>query len=422
MQILIVGSGGREHAVARAVVKSPLCGKLYVAPGNPGMADIAELAPYAADNIPRLVEFADAASIDFVIVGPEVPLALGLVDQLTKKGILAFGPTQAAAQLESSKAFTKQLCRKHGIPTAEAEIFTDVDPAKAYVRAKTLPIVIKADGLAAGKGVTIAHTLAEADSAIEEALTAGRFGEAGALLVIEQFLTGEEVSFFALVDGMRAIPFGSAQDHKAAYDGDKGPNTGGMGAYSPAPIATSELESAIMRDIVGPTVAAMAKDGTPFRGVLFAGLMVSDGKPYLIEYNARFGDPECEVLMARLDNDILPVLMACAGGNLGDLRPVLKPDAALTVIMASLGYPGSYDIGRPISNIARAGAVPGVVVLHSGTALDDRGQLVSDGGRVLAITATAPSLAEAQSRAYQAVDALDWKDGFCRRDIGWRAL
>jgi phosphoribosylamine--glycine ligase len=422
MQILIIGSGAREHALAKAVVKSPLCRRLFVAPGNPGMADIAMLVPFAANNVAKLVEFADAAGIDFVIVGPEEPLALGIVDELTKKGILAFGPTQAAARLESSKAFTKAICRRYDIPTAAAEIFTDAETAKEYLNGKTLPIVIKADGLAAGKGVTIARTLDEADAAIDEALTGKRFGEAGATLVIEEFLDGEEVSFFALCDGNRAIAFGSAQDHKAAYDGDTGPNTGGMGAYSPTKVTTPKIEALIMRDIIEPTLIAMNNLETPFRGVLFAGLMIVSGRPYLIEHNVRFGDPECEVLMARLGSDIVPILMACAGGDLGNLTLELKPDAALTVIMASNGYPGDYKNGSRIENIDKASAIEGVSVLHAGTKLDETGALVSHGGRVLAVTATGPDLAEAQARAYRAVDALDWKGGFCRRDIGWRGL
>ena len=422
MQILIVGSGGREHALAAAVVKSPFCRKLFALPGNPGMADIAELVPFAADNVAKIVEFADAAGIDFVIVGPEAPLALGLVDQLTKKGILAFGPTKAAAQLESSKAFTKSIAKRYGIPTAAAEIFTDAEAAKDYLTGIEFPVVVKADGLAAGKGVTIAQTIEEAFTAVDEAMTAGRFGTAGAKLVIEDFLDGEELSFFALCDGRNAIAFGSAQDHKAAYDGDKGPNTGGMGAYSPAPLMTQRIEQLIMRDVIEPTLIAMADMGAPFRGVLFAGLMISNGKPQLIEYNVRFGDPECEVLMARLAGDIVPILMACAGGNIGDLKPELKPDAALTVIVAAKGYPGDYKTGRRIDHIDKAAAVPGVAVLHAGTMLDESGALVSNGGRVLAITATAPTLKEAQTRAYLAVDALAWPDGFCRRDIGWRAL
>ena len=421
MNVLIVGSGAREHALALAVVGSPLCTKLYAAPGNPGMAGIAELVAIPVTEVELLTAYADRHGIDFVIVGPEAPLVLGLVDALTRKGILAFGPTQAAARLEESKAFTKQLCFRHGIPTARAAVFTDADAALDYVRAQPLPVVVKADGLAAGKGVTIAHTLEDAETAITAAF-AGAFGTAGETLVIEEFLLGQEASLFALCDGKRAILFGSAQDHKAAYDGDKGPNTGGMGAYSPAPVMTRAVEDEVMRTIVEPTLKAMAEAGTPFRGVLFTGLMIADGKPKLIEYNVRFGDPECEVLMARLDGDILPLLMACAGGDMGKLKPTLSDRAALCVVMAARGYPGDYASGTAIGDLTPASAVPGVRVLHAGTALDADGALVAKGGRVLAVTATAPTLHEARSRAYHAVDAVEWQDGFCRRDIGWRAL
>ncbi len=422
MQILIVGSGAREHALAIAVARSPLCRKLYVAPGNPGMADIAELVPFAADNVPKLVEFADVAEIDFVIVGPDAPLALGLVDALTGKGILTFGPTRAAAELEWSKAFTKDLCRRCNIPTAAAEVFAQADLAKAHVRTEGLPIVIKADGLAAGKGVTIARSAEEADLAIDEALTGDRFGPAGARIVIERFLDGEEVSFFVLSDGTRSLPLGWAQDHKAAYDGDQGPNTGGMGAYSPVPLVTPQLEAAVMRDFINPTIAAMKAAGTPFQGVLYAGLILVEGKPYLIEYNARFGDPECQVLMARLGGDIVPTMMAAAGGNFGGLTAPLTDAAAVTVVVASKGYPGAFETGIPIGSLDAATAIPGVTVLHAGTAVDEAGRLVNRGGRVFSITATAPDLPEAQRRAYQAVDALDWRGGFVRRDIGWRAV
>jgi phosphoribosylamine--glycine ligase len=421
MNILIVGSGAREHALVEAIATSSFCTKIYAAPGNPGMEDKAEIAAIPVTEIERLVAFADNREIDFVIVGPEAPLALGLVDALTKRGILAFGPTRAAARLEASKAFTKELCRRCNIPTAAAEIFADPDAAKEYVRAQGVPIVIKADGLAAGKGVTIARTLAEAETAIDEALS-GRFGEAGERLVIEQFLEGEEASFFALVDGRRAIPFGSAQDHKAAFDGDQGPNTGGMGAYSPAPVITAEIEDKIMRRIIEPTVKAMAADDTPFRGVLFAGVMIVSGEPYLIEYNTRFGDPECEALVARLACDLLPLLMACAGGDMGTLRPQLADRAAISVVVAAKGYPGNYATGTPIGSLEAANAVEGVRVLHAGTKRDAGGRLVANGGRVLAVTATAPDLREAQALAYRAIDRLEWQDGFCRRDIGWRAL
>ena len=421
MNILIVGSGAREHALVEAMAKSPLCTKIYAAPGNPGMEGNAELAAIPVTEIERLVAFADNREVDFVIVGPDLPLALGLVDAMTRRGILAFGPTRAAGRLEASKAFTKDLCRRCGIPTAAAEIFADPDAAKEYARTLALPVVVKADGLAAGKGVTIARSFEEADAAIDETLS-GRFGDAGERLLIEQFLDGEEASFFALVDGRRAIVLGSAQDHKAAYDGDKGPNTGGMGAYSPAPVVTPEIEDKIMRRIIEPTVRAMAEDETPFRGVLFAGVMIVAGEPYLIEYNVRFGDPECQVLMARLDGDLLPVLMACAGGDMGRLRPSLSDKAAMTVVVAAKGYPGDFATGTPIGSLMAAAAVDGVRIFQAGTKRSADGQLVANGGRVLSVTATADDLRTAQARAYRAVDALEWQDGFCRRDIGWRAL
>jgi phosphoribosylamine--glycine ligase len=419
MQILIIGSGGREHALVEAIATSPLCTKLYAAPGNPGMADKAELVALQMLDVAGIVAFCDRTEIDFVVIGPEAPLAAGLSDALMKIGILTFGPSQAAAELEASKAFTKEICRDNDIPTAAAEIFTDLQPALEYVRAGKLPIVIKADGLAAGKGVVIAHDLAEAEAAVDDAFS-GKFGEAGSKLVIEDFLKGEEISFFALCDGKRAVAFGSAQDHKRAYDGDKGPNTGGMGAYSPTSLMTPALEALVMRDIVEPTVAAMAARGTPFRGVLFAGLMICDGLPYLIEYNTRFGDPECEVLLPRLGNDLLPLLMAAAGGNLGNLRPVWKPETAVAVVMAAKGYPGDYAGGTSI-DLAAAEGLPGVKVLQAGTALKD-GRLVATGGRVLVVTASGQTLQEARDTAYRGVDAVVWEDGFCRKDIGWRGL
>jgi phosphoribosylamine--glycine ligase len=419
MQILIIGSGGREHALCEAIASSPLCTKLYVAPGNPGMAGKAELVPIQILDVEGIVAFCDRTEIDFVVIGPEAPLAAGLSDALMKIGILTFGPSQAAAMLETSKAFTKGICQENDIPTAAAEIFTELQPALEYVRGQAMPIVIKADGLAAGKGVVIAEDLVAAEAAIDDAFS-GKFGAAGQILVIEQFLKGEEISFFALCDGKRAIAFGSAQDHKRAFDGDQGPNTGGMGAYSPTPLMTPALEALVMRDIVEPTVAAMAARGTPLRGVLFAGIMICDGLPYLIEYNTRFGDPECEVLLPRLGCDLLPLLMAAAGGNLGGLRPVWKNEAAIAVVMAAQGYPEEYRKGTPI-DLSGVAAVPGVTVLHAGTALQD-GQLVANGGRVLVVTASGHTLPEAQALAYRGVDAVQWEDGFCRRDIGWRAL
>jgi phosphoribosylamine--glycine ligase len=419
MQILIIGGGGREHALVEAIAASPLCTKLFAAPGNPGMAEKAELVALHGTDVPAIVAFCDRREIDFVVIGPEGPLAAGLSDALMNIGILTFGPSQAAAMLETSKAFTKEICRDNDIPTARAEIFDEAEPALAYVRGERLPIVIKADGLAAGKGVVIAEDLAAAEAAIDDAFN-GKFGEAGATLVIEDFLVGEEISFFALCDGKRAIAFGSAQDHKRAFDGDQGPNTGGMGAYSPIPFMNPGLEALIMRDIIEPTVAAMAARGTPLRGMLFAGVMLCDGLPYLIEYNTRFGDPECEVLLPRLGCDLVPLLMAAAGGNLGGLRPVWKNETAIAVVMAAKGYPEEYRQGTAI-DLSGVAAVPGVKVLHAGTALHD-GQLVANGGRVLVVTAAARTLQEARALAYQSVAAVQWEDGFCRRDIGWRGL
>ena len=422
MKILVVGSGAREHALAAAIRRSPLCDLLYAAPGNPGIAAVATCVPIAATAVDELVAFARDQRIDLVVVGPDAPLALGLVDKLEGAGIRAFGPTQAAGRLEASKAFTKELCRKAGISTAESEVFTRPGVAKAYIRTRSLPIVIKADGLAAGKGVTVARSLAEADAAIDECLEAGRFGDAGACLLVEDFLEGEEASFFALVDGTRVLPFGSAQDHKAAYDGDQGPNTGGMGAYAPAPVVTREVESRILREIVEPAVAAMHQAGTPFRGVLFAGVMIDKGKPSLIEFNARFGDPECEVLMALLESDLLPLLDAVARGDLSGHSPVWRETPAMCVVLASKGYPGDFAKGSALGDLAAAEAMPGVTVYHAGTALDDAGRLVSAGGRVLTVTAAGNTLAEARERAYAAIEAIGWNDGFCRGDIGWRAL
>lgn len=426
MKILVVGSGAREHALCWAISASPLAEAIYCAPGNAGIAETAQIVPIPVDNIDALVDFCVTGNIDFVVVGPELPLTLGLVDALNKAGIKAFGPDAAAARLEGSKAFTKALLKKHGIRTAAYEQFNDADQAKAYIRAQSLPIVIKADGLAAGKGVTIATTLAEADQAIDEALVQGVFGDAGAEIVIEEFLNGEEVSFFALCDGTNALAFGSAQDHKRVGDGDTGPNTGGMGAYSPAPCLTPELEQAVMQDIVLPTLRGMQQTGCPFKGVLFCGLMLVDrpeGKiPYVIEFNTRFGDPECEVLMPRLKSDLLPLLIASSEGNLDRARVEWHDQSAICVVMAALGYPGKYHKLTEIQGLDEAGSLDDVVIFHAGTERDDMGRLLSNGGRVLGVMATAPDLKTARSRAYLAIDTIDWPNGFCRRDIGWRAL
>jgi len=419
MNVLLLGSGGREHALAWKLAQSPLLGTLYAAPGNPGIGHHAALVPLALDDQRAIVDFAREAAIDLVVIGPEQPLVEGLADMLRAAGIAVFGPSAAAARLEGSKGFTKALCDRAGVPTAAYESFTDAAQAKRALPRFGLPVVIKADGLAAGKGVVIATTAAEAEAAIDE-MIGGRFGAAGASLVIEQFLEGEEVSFFALSDGKTVVPFGSAQDHKRVGDGDTGPNTGGMGAYSPAAVLTRDLEARVMAEIVRPSVAAMAKAGTPFAGVLFAGLMLTDSGPQLIEYNVRFGDPECQVLMLRLGEDLLPLLHAAATGSLTDRPIAWKDEAALSVVMAADGYPGTPLAGGAIAGIAAAEA-EGAHVFHAGTRNDAAG-LVAAGGRVLAVTASAPDVAGAQAAAYRAVDAIDFPTGFCRRDIGWREV
>jgi phosphoribosylamine--glycine ligase len=421
MRVLVVGGGAREHALCWKLAVSPLVDKLYCAPGNAGIAQEAECVPIAATDIDGLVAFARQQKIDFVVVGPEQPLTLGLVDRLEQGGIAAFGPTAAAAELEASKGFTKDLCTRAGIPTARYRRFTALEPALAYVRAEGAPIVIKADGLAAGKGVTVATTLAEAEAAVRDALEAGKFGVAGAELVIEECMVGEEASFFALVDGSHAVALASAQDHKRVGDGDRGPNTGGMGAYSPAPVLTPDLESEVMARIILPTVRAMRDEGRPFKGVLYAGLMLTREGPKLIEYNVRFGDPECQVLMVRLMSDLLPALMAARDGVLDKLDLRWFDQAALTVVMAAEGYPDAPRIGGEIKGLDAAAASEGVTIFHAATQ-EEQGRLVATGGRVLSVTAQADDIAGAQARAYRAIDRIDFPTGFCRRDIGWRAV
>jgi phosphoribosylamine--glycine ligase len=422
MRILIVGSGGREHALCWSIAASPLCDKLYCAPGNAGIAQEAECVAIAVDDLAGIVDFATRERIDFVVVGPELPLVLGLVDRLTEAGIKAFGPSASAAALEGSKAFMKDLCAKHGIPTATYGRFAAADAAKRFVREHGAPIVVKADGLAAGKGVIIATTVAEAEAAVDSMLTGGQFGGAGAEIVVEEFLQGEEASFFALTDGETALPLASAQDHKRAHDGDRGPNTGGMGAYSPAPAVTEAVAADVMDRIIRPTIAAMAAEGRPFKGVLYAGLMLTADGPKLLEYNVRFGDPECQVLCVRLMSDLLPALIASADGVLRNFHLRWYDKAALTVVMAAKGYPDAYRKGSEIRGLEKAAALPDVTVFHAGTARGADGRLLANGGRVLNMTATGKAIAEAQVRAYQAVDLIDWPDGFCRRDIGWRAI
>ena len=420
MRILVVGGGGREHALCWAIAGSPLCDKLYCAPGNAGIAQDAECVAIGAEDVDALVAFAKDNAIDLVVVGPEAPLVLGLVDRLEAEGIKAFGPRANAAMLEGSKGFMKDLCARHNIPTAAYGRFTDAEAAKAYIREQGAPIVVKADGLAAGKGVTVAQSVEEALDAVDEAMTDNAFGEAGAELVVEEFLEGEELSFFVLTDGTNALPLAGAQDHKAVGEGDTGPNTGGMGAYSPAPSLTPELEELVMETIVMPTVHGMAADGAPYVGVLYAGLMLTKDGPKLLEYNVRFGDPECQVLMMRLRSDIVPALIASCDGVLKTFDLRWSDDAAMTVVLAANGYPGSYEKGSEIRGLDAAEAT-GAMVFHAGTKADgDR--VLANGGRVLNVTATGTTIAEAQKNAYAAVDAIDWPGGFCRRDIGWRAV
>ena len=420
MKILLIGSGGREHALAWKIAASPLVEELICAGGNAGIAQECEVVALDPADHAGVIALCRARGIDFVVVGPEGPLCAGLVDDLAAVGIKAFGPSRAAARLEGSKGFTKDLCREFAIPTAAYARFTAAPPAKAYVRERGAPIVVKADGLAAGKGVVVAATVAEAEAAIE-ALFGGSLGEAGAEVVIEELLEGEEVSFFALCDGETAIPLASAQDHKRAFDGDRGPNTGGMGAYSPAPALTPELARRSMDEIVLPTVAAMKARQTPFRGVLYPGLMLTTAGPKLIEYNVRFGDPECQVLMLRLMSDLVPALLACCDGMLKNFDLRWYADAALTVVMAAKGYPGDYARGSLIEGLEAAAAVEGVQIFHAGTKAAG-GRILANGGRVLNVAALGKTVAEARARAYQAVDRIRWVEGFCRRDIGHRAL
>ena len=422
MKVLVVGGGGREHALCWAIGGSPLVDKLWCAPGNAGIAEEAECVAIGAEDVPALVAFAVDNVVDLVVIGPEAPLVAGLADRLAEKGIRAFGPSAAAAMLEGSKGFMKDLCARHAIPTAAYGRFTEVAPAKAFVAKHGAPIVVKADGLAAGKGVIICETTDQADAAIDDMLEGGAFGSAGAEVVIEEFLDGIEASFFVLCDGENALPLASAQDHKRVGDGDTGPNTGGMGAYSPAPVVTDEITETVMRTIVRPTIDGMKAEGIPYKGVLYAGLMLTKDGPKLLEYNVRFGDPECQVLMMRLMSDVVPALIASCDGELKDFDLRWFDETALTVVMASRGYPGAYEKGTVIRGLKEAGEVDGVHVFHAGTAANAKGEITATGGRVLNVTAMAPTVAEAQKRAYAAVDRIDWPEGFCRRDIAWRAL
>jgi phosphoribosylamine---glycine ligase len=420
MNVLIIGGGGREHALALALSKSPKLTRLFIAPGNPGAAVVAEIVALDVANHDAVADFCRIMGVALVVVGPEAPLVAGLGDHLSAAGIPCFGPSQAAARLEGSKGFTKDFCREFGIPTAAYARFDSVDAALAFIQAKGAPIVVKADGLAAGKGVVVATTLTEAEDAVR-AMFSGDFGAAGAEVVVEEFLEGEEASFFALSDGERAVAFSCAQDHKRVGEGDTGPNTGGMGAYSPAPIMTEAMSARVMREIIEPTVAGMRARGAPFCGVLFAGLMIDKDGPKLIEYNVRFGDPEAEVVLARLESDLLGLLLGCAQGRLPSEPPRFSDETALTVVVAARGYPGAVSKGSEIRGVGAAATLPGVTV-HIAGARGEGGRLFADGGRVLAVTAIGDNVAQAQARAYAAVDRIDWPEGFCRRDIGWRAV
>ena len=422
MNVLLIGSGAREHALAWKLSQSPLVTDLTCAPGNAGISEVANIVEIAADDILSLLGLIQRENYDFVVVGPEQPLALGLVDELQAAGVKVFGPTQAAAQLESSKSFTKEFCKRYKIPTADYGVFTDVDKAKKYLEKMKAPYVLKADGLAAGKGVVIAESLKEAKSELDDFFS-GKFGDASTKVVIEEFMQGQEASFFAISDGQTAIPLIAAQDHKRAHDGDKGPNTGGMGAYSPTPIFDQKAMETVMDKIITPTVYGMAKDGHPFLGVLFAGLMMTKEGPKLIEYNARFGDPECQVLMRRLQSDLMEIFIAAEEGTLDTATaPAWFDEPTVNVVLAAKGYPGKYKKGTEINGVEDANDKDGIVVFHAGTKREN-GQLLANGGRVLSVTAQAPSVKEAIEKAYDVIDnTLEWKDGFCRRDIAHHAL
>jgi phosphoribosylamine--glycine ligase len=418
MRILVIGSGGREHALCWAIAASPLVDHVYCAPGNAGITQEAECVPIGVMDTAEIVSFCKREAIDFVVVGPEAPLVAGLVDVLEAEGIAAFGPTKDAAALEGSKGFMKDLCAREGVPTAAYRRFTDAAAAKAYIAGQGAPIVVKADGLAAGKGVVVAATIAEAMAAVDDAFS-GKFGAAGAEIVVEEFLAGEEASFFALCDGIHALPLAAAQDHKRVGDGDTGPNTGGMGAYSPCAAVTPEIEAQVMERMILPTVRALARDGRPFKGVLFAGLMLTAEGPKLLEYNVRFGDPECQALMMRLQSDIVPALLAARDGVLNRVDLRWHDVASICVVMAANGYPDDPQRGTEIDGLDAASADPDVKIFHAGTKRDG-GRILADAGRVLGVTATGPDLSAARDRAYRAVDRIVWPGGFCRRDIGNR--
>jgi len=420
VKVLLIGGGGREHALGWKIAQSPQLSKLYLLPGNPGLTPLGETLSLAETDPVAITDFAKSEAIDLVVVGPEAVLATGLGDLLRASGIACFGPGKEAAQLETSKSFMKDVCATAGAPTAAYGKFSDAEGAKAFLREQTAPFVIKADGLAAGKGVIITQTLDEADAAVDDML-GGRFGDAGAELIIEEFMDGEEASFFAVSDGETIISMIAVQDHKRAYDGDKGPNTGGMGAYSPAPVFTQAVYERTMDEIIKPVIKEMRQRGTPYIGVLYAGLMIKNERPRLIEINARFGDPECQIMMCRMKSDFLPILYAAATGNLAGQEITWDDGAAALVVMAAEGYPGAYKKGSVIEGVEAATALPGVTVFHAGTKEAD-GRLLSNGGRVLNITATGSDIGEAITRAYKGIDAINWPGGFYRRDIAWRAL
>jgi len=421
MKILVIGSGGREHSLCWAIAKSPKCKELLCAPGNAGIAKIARCVDVGAEDIQAIVDLARDEKVDLAVIGPEAPLVAGLADRLVDEGIKVFGPSAAAAEIEGSKGAMKDLCAKFYVPTAEYARFDEPDAAKEYIRANGAPIVVKADGLAAGKGVILCRNENEAYAAIDHIMVEDAFAGAGAEVVVEEFMSGEEASFFAIVDGEHAVPLVAAQDHKAAYDGDEGPNTGGMGAYSPAPVVDQAMSERIMEEIINPTIKGMAAEGRPYQGVLFAGLMISDTGPRLIEYNCRFGDPECQVLMMRLKSDVVEMLLAAVEGKLNKIKLDWHDEAALCVVMAAEGYPGGYAKGSEIRGLEDADALDGVNVFHAGTKIDDQ-RLVANGGRVLGVTALAKTVKAAQKQAYKAVAKIDWPQGFCRSDIGWRAI
>lgn len=421
MRILVVGSGGREHALCWAIAASPLVTELFCAPGNAGIAREATCVPVSADDQEGILALCRDRAIDFVVVGPEAPLVAGLVDRLNGAGIKAFGPTAAAAVLEGSKAYTKDFCARHSIPTAAYGRFTDAEAAKTYIRTQGAPIVVKADGLAAGKGVIMAETVEQALDAVDAIMADRAFGEAGAEVVVEEWMIGEEASFFALTDGEAILPLAGAQDHKRVGDGDTGPNTGGMGAYSPAPVVDDAMSKRILDEIIAPTVAGMAAEGRTFRGVLFAGLMITETGPKLIEYNVRFGDPECQALMLRVKGDFLSALIATADGQIGHFQLRWHDETALCVVMAANGYPGTYEKNTVVAGVDSV-ETDDVVVFHAGTARGTDGDLLATGGRVLGVTAVGKDAEEARRRAYAAVDAIDWPGGFCRRDIGARTI